>query len=304
MSVPAYKRQKPDPNNPRDPEFVLLSKKLYVEVIDLLSCMSARYGRLIAVPTAELAGEVQDFAVKANDVFPSDGQKLALRREYLLRCHAAAALPLLQDEVPADGNGPGGDAPHRGRTEALPAENTPAGCQGRLGGRKGADRERQGLLQETQRQRTLDSAADAAQRTAKGEGSMRYVCHRRARFESISGRVNIPYGAALERQGDFLYYQGRQLCAAGSQRAHEHFKRDDDGQGLRRGALTEAICKTLERRDAGHQDRWDRVWADKLCGKYRHPDHEDHFLWGNAFFEAPIADLNYIAALVGAGKER
>jgi hypothetical protein len=80
---------------------------------------------------------------------------------------------------------------------------------------------------------------------------MRYVCHRRARFEGISGRVNIPYGAALERRGDFLYYEGRQLCAAGSQRAHEHFKRDDDGQGLRRGALTEAICKTLERRDAG-----------------------------------------------------
>ena len=210
MSVPAYKRQKPDPNSPRDPEFVLLSKKLYVEVIDLLACMSARYGRLIAVPTAELAGEVQDYAVKANDVFPSDGQKLALRREYLLRCHAAAkalgermdkvhevlrsnpegafrngkgvtlgaeaalkklhrmetdvgaagrgrgggaggvhrtvrgagaagkpqemslraaaaALPLLQDEVPCDGNGPGGDAPHRGRTEALPAENAPAG---------------------------------------------------------------------------------------------------------------------------------------------------------------------------------
>ena len=42
---------------------------------------------------------------------------------------------------------------------------------------------------------------------------MRYVCHRRARFEGISGRVNIPYGAALERRGDFLYYQGRQLCA-------------------------------------------------------------------------------------------
>lgn len=133
---------------------------------------------------------------------------------------------------------------------------------------------------------------------------MRYVCHRRARFEGISGRVNIPYGAALERRGDFLYYQGRQLCAVGSQRTHEHFKRDDDGQGLRRGALTEAICKTLERRDAGHQVRWDRVWADRLCDRYRHPAHEDHFLWGNAFFGASIADLNYIAALVGAGKER
>lgn len=28
MSVPAYKRQKPDPERPRDPEFVLLRKKL------------------------------------------------------------------------------------------------------------------------------------------------------------------------------------------------------------------------------------------------------------------------------------
>ena len=80
---------------------------------------------------------------------------------------------------------------------------------------------------------------------------MRYVCHRRARFEGISGRVNIPYGAALERRGDFLYYQGRQLCAAGSQRAHEHFKRDDDGQGLRRGALTEAIAGTPDTRTDG-----------------------------------------------------
>lgn len=61
---------------------------------------SARYGRLIAVPTAELAGEVQDFAVKANDVFPSDQQKLTLRREYLLRCHAAAkALGERMDKV-------------------------------------------------------------------------------------------------------------------------------------------------------------------------------------------------------------
>ena len=117
------------------------------------------------------------------------GAGAACKPQEVPLCAAAAALPLLQDEVSADGNGPGGDAPHRGRTEALPAENAPAGRQGRLGGRKGADRERQGLLQEAQRQRTLDSAAGAAQRAAKGEGSMRYVCHRRARFEGISGRV-------------------------------------------------------------------------------------------------------------------
>ena len=63
----------------------------------LLSALEVLQARREA---AELAGEVQDFAVKANDVFPSNGQKLALRREYLLRCHAAAkALGERMDKV-------------------------------------------------------------------------------------------------------------------------------------------------------------------------------------------------------------
>lgn len=37
MSVPAYKRQKPDPERPRDPSSCCWSKKLRVEVIDLLA---------------------------------------------------------------------------------------------------------------------------------------------------------------------------------------------------------------------------------------------------------------------------
>lgn len=45
---------------------------------------------------------------------------------------------------------------------------------------------------------------------------MRYVCHRRARFEGISGRVNILYGAALERRGDLQLPGRQQLCAAGA----------------------------------------------------------------------------------------
>ena len=49
-----------------------------------------------------------------------------------------------------------------------------------------------------------------------------------------------------------------------------------------------------------HQRRWDLVWEDPVCQKYRHPEHEDHFLWGHAFFEAPVDDLRHIAALIGA----
>ena len=64
--------------------------------------------------------------------------------------------------------------------------------------------------------------------------------------------------------------------------------------------MTLAITKRLEKRDRDHQRRWDLVWEDPVCQKYRHPEHEDHFLWGHAFFEAPVEDLRHIAAMIGA----
>jgi len=35
-----------------------------------------------------------------------------------------------------------------------------------------------------------------------------------------------------------------------------------------------------------------------LCQKYRRPESEDYWLWARAFFDAPIFDLQAIAALV------
>ena len=90
------------------------------------------------------------------------------------------------------------------------------------------------------------------------------------------------------------------MCATTSRNAHLYLARNDDGRGLERGALTTAITKRLEKRDKGYQDRWDLVWEDETSQKYRHPDHEDHFLWGHAFYEAPVEDLQHIADLIGA----
>ena len=42
------------------------------------------------------------------------------------------------------------------------------------------------------------------------------------------------------------------------------------------------------------------MWEDPVCQKYRRPEHEDFFLWGHAFYEAPVEDLRHIAALIGA----
>lgn len=128
----------------------------------------------------------------------------------------------------------------------------------------------------------------------------RYIVKQRARIDTITGPVNLPYGTEAEAVEGFLTYQGRRLCAVTSRKAHLYFSRNDDGQGRERGALTTAITKRLEKRDRDHQRRWDLVWGDPVCRKYQRADSEDHFLWGHGFFEAPVEDLRHIAALIGA----
>ena len=113
-----------------------------------------------------------------------------------------------------------------------------------------------------------------------------YIVRKRARFVSINGPVNLPYGTPVD--------------AVTSESAHRYFARNDDGNGKARGALIGAITAKLERKDAGHQIRWDLLWSDPEAQKLRHPDHADFWLWGHAFFEADMADLEHVAGLIGA----
>lgn len=47
-----------------------------------------------------------------------------------------------------------------------------------------------------------------------------YIVKRRARIDTITGPVNLPYGTEVEAVEDRLTYQGRQLCAVTSRKAH------------------------------------------------------------------------------------
>lgn len=127
-----------------------------------------------------------------------------------------------------------------------------------------------------------------------------YIAHKRARFKSASGPVNIPFGSVLRAEGDFLYWNDLPVCAITSQNAYEYFSRNDDGKGLERGALVEAICKRLEKRDDLYQRRWNKVWADPVSQKYRRKDQEDYWLWSFDFYNAPVEDLRHIAAIIQA----
>ncbi|MBO6304490.1 MAG: hypothetical protein J6M62_05345 [Selenomonadaceae bacterium] len=134
---------------------------------------------------------------------------------------------------------------------------------------------------------------------------MRYVTIKRFKRESLKGYVNIPYGSQLERKEDgLLYFENEPVCVASSAASHEHFTRDDDGNGKERGKLTQAILEALEPQNGetreDRDNRWEIIWNDTLAQKYRKQEHQTYWLWNDDFFNAPIEDLKHIGALAKA----
>ncbi len=125
---------------------------------------------------------------------------------------------------------------------------------------------------------------------------MKYITHKRFKALALCGeRLNLPYGTELIADGDILTtLDGKAVCSCISENAKLHFARNDDGHGQERGRLTAVIIKTL----AKHQDRWDKIWADAVCRKYKRADHVDTWLWDHDFYNADTDDLRYIACLV------
>lgn len=126
-----------------------------------------------------------------------------------------------------------------------------------------------------------------------------YITRKRARFQAICGQVNIPYGTALTNQDGFLMLGNKVICGVTSQNAYDFFSQNDDGKGRERGDLVSFILIRLEKKDAEHQSRWDKVWNDPLCQKYKRPEHENHWIWNFDFYNAPVEDLRHISKLIG-----
>ena len=70
-------------------EFVNTAGEIFDETVAFLSRLSARYSRLLAEKTADLAGEVMDEAEKANSLYPSSLLRIDRREAHLLEARAA-----------------------------------------------------------------------------------------------------------------------------------------------------------------------------------------------------------------------
>lgn len=127
---------------------------------------------------------------------------------------------------------------------------------------------------------------------------MEYVVVKRFREMSMSGLVNIKYGSICNSFNEKIFFGINPVCFCSSENAHKYFARNDDGNGLKRGWLTQEIQRRLRKQDNIRQKRWSFVWSDAICQKYRRKDHPDIWLWNHDFYNAPIEDLEHIYSIV------
>lgn len=102
-------------------EYVNIANAIYIETINFLTRISARYSRLIAEPVAKLAGEVIDHAEKANSIYPSDDQR---RQRYILNPDFRRIADTIIDTAPGEFPGRGmplGVEPSQQEMAAMPS---------------------------------------------------------------------------------------------------------------------------------------------------------------------------------------
>lgn len=130
---------------------------------------------------------------------------------------------------------------------------------------------------------------------------MQFVIYKRFKDAALCGPVNLKATLPCWESEGIIYYEGKPLCFATSENALCHFARDDDGKGLLRGKLISEIKRKLAKRDGDYQKRWNRIWTDPICLRFKRKEFDDFWIWNKAFYDAEIADLEHIARLIEVG---
>lgn len=137
----------------------------------------------------------------------------------------------------------------------------------------------------------------------KDEGIMTYICHRSYSGLAETGKtVHIKRGKEYPLLGTRIARNNASICAVSSSVGRLHFARNDDGQGLKRGALTYAIA--YRRREREHSDgrvfRFSEAEIDMLRREWNHflaPD-KGVIRFCQSFFDADVAELEKLATVL------
>lgn len=129
---------------------------------------------------------------------------------------------------------------------------------------------------------------------------MEYICYKRYNKTAIcEKKVNIPPGTKFNTSGQFIVTPDNQvICAITSFSAHNHFARNDDGQGLRRGQLVWSISSSPRINKDNNGVRWSFDEQNLIREKYSHflkQPYFDTILFNHDFYNAEISELEEMA---------
>lgn len=130
-----------------------------------------------------------------------------------------------------------------------------------------------------------------------------YIVTKRFKELGFCGSLNLPFGTKCFTSDQAICCDKGIICAVTSQNAFDYFTQNDDGRGIKRRKLIQSIFDALSRTKQdldSYNRKWDKVWNNSICLKYKQKEYEDHWLWNYDFYNAEIIDLQYIAKLVNA----
>lgn len=125
---------------------------------------------------------------------------------------------------------------------------------------------------------------------------MEYITHKRYNKKALCQRdMNIPRGTRFKTIAHFIATDdGKAICTTTSDDATRYFARDDDGHGLRRGAITYTISKGPKLHTDGSpfsEDDFKKLI--ELCDKYIMKN-QAAILFNHDFYKADIDELEDI----------
>ena len=127
-----------------------------------------------------------------------------------------------------------------------------------------------------------------------------YIVTKRFKQKAICGDLNLPFGTKCFSKDNGLYCDKGLICSITSQNAYDFFTYNNDGSAQLRRTLIDTILHNLDRSTQtpeSYDNKWDKVWNDSLCNKYKREDYDDYWLWNHDFYHASIQDLEYIKTL-------
>lgn len=96
---------------------------------------------------------------------------------------------------------------------------------------------------------------------------MDYITYKRFKGKSLSGEVNIPFGAILQERDGFLYLGDRPVCCVTSENGWQHFRPNTD-EGQERQAMLEKLYRWYIKHGCG-EDFTDEKWPGQENGYWK-----------------------------------